>query len=133
MKLHLVKDIHRFVLIDFDEVKLEPLSNWKIRPELINASNYSDLDKIVAYLKSGGKHSTVATMKECEYCDEFAGPVNYFTDGVWMWPQWIIHYLVKHGLKLPEEFVNSIRHNDYKFDEELVKKIISFEIEIDFK
>jgi hypothetical protein len=33
------------------------------------------------------------------------------TDGTWVWPQGLVHYVDEHGLGLPEEFVDQVLAN----------------------
>jgi hypothetical protein len=36
------------------------------------------------------------------------------TDGIWIWPEGLVHYVETHGLALPEEFVACARAHDGK-------------------
>ncbi len=121
MEVVLLKDILNFILDNKEEV----------RSELLNTSKYEDIDYIVEYIRNGGKVSTVASKKTCEYCKEIAGAINYYTDGKWIWPEWLEHYLLIHELELPNEFILHIRTNNYSYDENLVERIVNNEIEID--
>ncbi|MEP0265716.1 hypothetical protein [Dokdonia sp.] len=106
--------------------------NGKIKPELINKSNYFDLNKMIDYLDNGRKISTVASKEICELCGEEAGSRNYHIDGKWIWPIWIKHYLVKHKLELPESFILYMRENNFKILEaNLVEKIANQKIDFD--
>ncbi|SEL72776.1 hypothetical protein SAMN04487910_3192 [Aquimarina amphilecti] len=120
MKKHIVKDILNYILTENDIIK----------PDLINASNYKDANEVINYLKKGGKISTVSSERQCEYCGELAGSINYYTDGTWVWPEWLSHYVIKHQIKLPFDFVEQIINNNY--DGELVQKIVNQELEIQF-
>jgi len=37
-----------------------------------------------------------------------------FTDGTWVWPEGLVHYVERHGLPLPEEFLRTIEENSGK-------------------
>ena len=100
-----------------------------IRPELIDKVDYPDLQEILTYLDSGGKVSTVASIRKCELCNQDAGFINYHTDAKWIWPIWVKHYLIEHRIKLPTSFLRDVRSNNYSFDEELVFKILNQEID----
>lgn len=34
-----------------------------------------------------------------------------FTDGIWAWPQGLAHYVEKHSIVLPDEFIETCRQN----------------------
>ena len=34
------------------------------------------------------------------------------TDGVWLWPEGLYHYVEDHNVRLPKEFISHIRLND---------------------
>ena len=50
---------------------------------------------------------------ECGITDEEMGSLA-FTDGVWIWPQGLAHYIVEHGVTLPDVFVDHARSNGWK-------------------
>lgn len=119
---YIINDIFNQILDDKEHIK----------PELINKSDYHDLDLIINYLENGGKIVTMASKEDCKLCGEVAGSRNYFTDGKWIWPIWIKHYLVQHKLKLPEQFILYIRENNFKIMEvNLMRKIVNQEIDYD--
>jgi len=41
------------------------------------------------------------------------GCVDYF-DGIWEWPQGLAHYVEKHSVVLPQEFIDTMRANAWK-------------------
>jgi hypothetical protein len=36
------------------------------------------------------------------------------SDGEWVWPQALAHYVQRHWVYLPEEFVDTMRSNDWR-------------------
>lgn len=84
-------------------------------------------------MKKGGKYSTVASVRKCEICKKYEGSVNYYTDGYWIWPEWVYHYIDCHGLKLPNLFIDNIRKKKYIVEKEFIDQIVRLEdVEIDF-
>ena len=98
-------------------------------PSLVREGWHSaDLKLIVDYLKSGhdasrtvGPNGEVLSTRYCGFstcrfrCNE--GRVNGtldFTDGIWLWPEGLAHYIERHSVILPEEFVGTMRSNDWK-------------------
>jgi len=116
-----IKDLLDYICVEESDI---------VKNELIGIKSYEDEDKIVQYLLDGQKFSTVASLKECDICDTIAGSINYHTDGKWLWPIWVIHYIKEHNLKLPENFIADIRENNYQYDTELTRKIVEREIPI---
>lgn len=104
--------------------KLISENDYEIKKELINKSQ-DELEyqaKVISYLKSGYKYSTVSSIKFCEFCDEIAGSFVYFTDGIWVWANWLIHYVEKHKILLPDAFKKTMEENTFTIDVHLVKR-----------
>jgi hypothetical protein len=56
------------------------------------------------YLKSGTVARAYRGLSRCGFCHEHNGSME-FTDGVYIWPQGLAHYLDAHAVRLPEVFV----------------------------
>lgn len=84
--------------------------------DLTSASqSLNDKDKIIHFLESGKLIFTwmsgVIDMKNKDR--ELIH--SYLTDGYWIWPSYIIHYLLESSnFKLEDEFIQHIRKNEYK-------------------
>ena len=37
-----------------------------------------------------------------------------FTDGVWVWPEGLHHYVRHHQIRLPEEFLQTMRDSEWR-------------------
>jgi hypothetical protein len=84
----------------------------------------SELKNIIAYLNSGYQahpHWRYAGWSTCRFrrCGREGGPGEFngcdeLTDGKWGWPQGLAHYLEYHAVILPEEFVDTMRANDWR-------------------
>lgn len=72
--------------------------------------NYSSVTKslIVAYLNGGELAGQQLGYSWCRFsCDNEYGSMGSqeLTDGVWMWPQGLAHYVEKHDVMLPDAFI----------------------------
>ena len=45
------------------------------------------------------------------------------TDGVWIWPEGLAHYLEVHGLALPDAFLAHASQNDFAFSARVLARI----------
>jgi hypothetical protein len=82
-------------------------ANWRVKQR----------PRIIAYLKSG---ITYANWRGLSYC-RFRCGVNIrhlgnrcLTDGEWIWPEGLYHYLEVHQVRLPEEFVASMMERKWR-------------------
>jgi hypothetical protein len=57
-------------------------------------------------------------------CEEglFNGSEEY-TDGEWIWPEGLAHYVERHNVVLPDEFVETMRRNSWKVPAEVILTI----------
>lgn len=62
--------------------------------------------QIVRYLRKGLPHLQYGGSSYCRFgCwRTFLGSQD-LTDGVWVWPEGLAHYVARHGVRLPDEFV----------------------------
>lgn len=108
--------------------KLRPLGHWQ--PQIISL-NEPDLEsddlpdpsnlvcrnwiesslkkKLVAYLRNGLTYNSYRGVSYCRFgcgIDNCEMGFREFTDGVWVWPEGLQHYVNKHDVMLPDEFVS---------------------------
>lgn len=107
--------------------------NEQLKPDFRNLSSEAsaDITSIIHYLKSGNGYVSMASLWSCEFCDGAYSNL-YHTDGKWMWGKWLIHYLEKHFIGLPHEFVKDIRSLKYRcpqLSDEQINRLISGEVE----
>lgn len=62
---------------------------------------------VIAYLLSGKVESRFRGHASCRVCGERNGSTD-LTDGVWIWPEGLAHYLKEHGVRPPQEFVDHV-------------------------
>jgi hypothetical protein len=74
-----------------------------------------DEDRILAYLESALEiYTTMGAQRDALTGDEWiAGSGSLMTDGTWVWPIDLAHYVRRHHVALPQEFVDHIRANGY--------------------
>jgi hypothetical protein len=72
--------------------------------------------EIVAYLKAG--HGVASYLGysfcrlDCGTPEEEMGTKD-LSDGTWVWPEGLSHYVEVHAIRLPDEFVETMRENDW--------------------
>lgn len=67
---------------------------------------------LIRYLSVGRVHETWRGLSWCRFeCGVSHSKMGYrdFTDGRWVWPEGLAHYVKHHGLPLPEEFLATAR------------------------
>lgn len=76
----------------------------------------ADIDNICCYLNSGIPLIVCAgTVEDVINPDNgTAGTPTFFTDGRWVWPGDLSYYVKNYNLKLPDEFINTMRQADWK-------------------
>jgi hypothetical protein len=92
------------------------------RPEVACPARLArdELDRIIAYLRAGRELNSWDGYSYCRFgCrDRFEDPVDPgvedmgvsdLFDGVWIWPEGLAHYVERHSVRLPEEFVDHMR------------------------
>lgn len=87
-------------------------------PEFIQSDELSlNLRKKIAdYLESGEILFSFLEILTCKFGCPVNHPVIYnrsLTDGVWVWPYEMIHFISQHSVDLPEEFVAHIENNAF--------------------
>jgi len=61
--------------------------------------------KLAAYLDAGALFEQYRGVSHCRFfCEGYNGS-RELTDGEWVWPEGLSHYVSVHGVTLPQEFV----------------------------
>ncbi|MDG9670843.1 hypothetical protein ONV78_24100 [Hahella sp. CR1] len=123
-------------------IRLNHVGYWSknydncVTPEFLRGNIGNDKEKIVHYLKSGIRGIEFLGYARCRFeClkSETSELGNTdFTDGVWVWPEGLAHYVDAHNLLLPPEFLDHVRQLDFNFphvDESLIKARLGLETE----
>lgn len=82
-----------------------------------------DRQKIIAYLRSGTVPWVAAGQSTCRMCGVTNGSAE-FTDGTYVWPEGLAHYVDEHHVRLPEAVLEHIRR---RWDELLEESIVDDE------
>ena len=95
-----------------------PRPQWLVRP----GWHVEDRARIVTYLRSGHER---ASWLGCSFCrfgcgvDERLLGCRDLTDGEWVWPEGLAHYVEAHSVFLPEPLVDTIRAHGWRVPEQV--------------
>ena len=83
--------------------------------EAVQDSGPWDEDRILAYLESALEiYTTMGAERDALTGEEWiTGSGSLMTDGAWLWPVDLVHYVRRHHAALPQEFLDHIRANNY--------------------
>lgn len=70
----------------------------------------SERDKIAEYLHRGVPINSFGGFATCRLCDEVLGTKD-LTDGEWVWPERLEHYITDHDVALPKAFIATMERN----------------------
>jgi hypothetical protein len=68
----------------------------------------NDRHQVAAYLRSGTVPWAAAGFSVCRVCGSVNGSAE-FTDGTYVWPEGLVHYVEEHRVRLPEAVLEHIR------------------------
>ena len=71
---------------------------------------------VARYLESGFVPWVQAGVSQCRFCGAANGSTE-LTDGVYLWPAGLSHYVSEHGVRLPQQVVDHIRTRVVTFDD----------------
>ncbi|GAA3030189.1 hypothetical protein GCM10020229_47000 [Kitasatospora albolonga] len=63
--------------------------------------------QVAGYLEDGQIAAEWMGVSRCRLCDRPNGSRD-LTDGVYLWPEGLAHYVVEHAVRLPAEFVEHV-------------------------
>lgn len=75
----------------------------------------------IGYLRAGAVARRFWGASTCRLCGQENGREE-LTDGEWLWPDGLVHYLEAHDVRLPAEFVAHARERDGKVLEEEIDR-----------
>jgi hypothetical protein len=82
--------------------------NLPLPQELVGMMSDSVRDAVCAYLRGGRRFEVYLGFSWCRFhcaADDREMGCREFTDGEWVWPEGLVHYVSVHGVLLPEEFI----------------------------
>lgn len=65
-------------------------------------------DLVIAHLENGKVDNSFRGMSLCRFCGMWNGSED-ITDGTYVWPSGLAHYLKEHTVRLPAAFVAHVR------------------------
>lgn len=73
--------------------------------------------QLVAYLRAGTVVETWRGWSDCRFdCGASGQEMGHsdLSDGEWIWPEGLAHYVERHGVALPREFVDHARRHSFQ-------------------
>lgn len=84
-----------------------------------------EIAAVVAYLRSGKEWVRYNGWSYCRFGCGIVPPAlgdRDLTDGVWVWPEGLAHYVEAHTVRLPEEFLHHMRERDWRMTSEPIAR-----------
>ena len=84
--------------------------------DIIKKGDRKLIDKICRYLESGIEFIVSPCIVDDVINPErgTAGVTSTYTDGTWFWPGDLEYYVRNYNLKLPDDFITTMRNNNWK-------------------
>lgn len=83
-------------------------------PSLPDARDHVDLGwhptqrlPVVEHLKRGSAHEAYFGWSTCRICGKPNGNLD-LTDGAYVWPEGLLHYVVEHHVRPPADFIEHV-------------------------
>ncbi|WP_332645158.1 hypothetical protein [Aeromicrobium sp.] len=67
--------------------------------------NGDERAEVVLHLRQGAVAKRYMGLSECRFCGELVGSLE-LSDGTYVWPEGLTHYVDQHGVRLPQSFVD---------------------------
>lgn len=83
-------------------------------PSSLQDENWSaeERQQVIEYLRRGTKLTAYCGLSYCRFeCGEVNMGAHDVTDGIYCWPEGLVHYLETHAVRLPQEFVEHVKRN----------------------
>jgi hypothetical protein len=77
--------------------------------------------RVIGYLRGGGVVRRFWGVSACRLCGMENGRAEQ-SDGEWLWPDGLAHYLEAHQVRLPEEFLAHVREREGHVAEEEIDR-----------
>lgn len=104
---------------DLPSVRLRIIGYWvdTDRPDLPDPETFIDADwdlaereTVANYLNAGRPIGAGCGCSPCRICGTPNG-FEEFTDGTYQWPEGLAHYVLDHGVRLPNEVIQHALHS----------------------
>lgn len=73
----------------------------------------SDKNKLIEYISDSPIIMCTSWSERCKLCEASIPVETYHSDGHWLWPDSLVHYLCNHDVMLPSHLVDHIRKTEY--------------------
>jgi hypothetical protein len=87
----------------------------------------NERENIVSYLQSGHEYLQWLGYSwcrcDCGIAEDQMGDSD-LTDGEWVWPQGLAHYVERHSVRLPDEFIGTMRSHAWRIPESAKPKVV---------
>jgi hypothetical protein len=83
----------------------------------------AELPGVLAYLRAGQEWIRFNGWSYCRFgcgIDPIALGDRDLTDGVWVWPEGLAHYVETHSVRLPDEFIDHMRSQGWRVPTESI-------------
>lgn len=70
--------------------------------------NKEERQKVIKYLENGKVSARYRGSSRCRFCGISNGSYDK-TDNVFVWPSGLTHYLIEHGVKPDQEFIDHLK------------------------
>ena len=82
--------------------------------QILGSTRYEE--RVPRYLESGQEFAAYLGYATCRCCGLSGPPMGSrdLTDGMWVWPEGLSHYLRAHCLPLPEAFLRTMAEHRYR-------------------
>jgi len=106
--------MERLTLIGYWRSEADPL--WPDPNDLVDESWDDDERELTAsYLASGTIARAFMGFSRCRLCGIENGNLEY-TDGTYLWPQGLAHYVDEHAIRMPESVVSHIERRMHRIE-----------------
>jgi hypothetical protein len=87
--------------------------------------NPAELPGVLAYLRAGQEWIRFNGWSYCRFACGIAPSAlgdRDLTDGVWVWPEGLAHYVEAHSVRLPDEFIDDMRSRGWRVSSEPITR-----------
>jgi len=82
--------------------------------------NPKDKERLLAYIYNCPLVIVSGSIRtKCLLCDDELASSDFVSDGEWLWPKDLTHYMMKHFVRLPDKFIEHIRKMNYDCPSEI--------------
>lgn len=103
------------ILIGYRRSEFQP--DWPDPAQFVDpALGRDERDTVSGYLAKGSVVVTYMGYSTCRLCGKRDNGDSELTDGVYVWPEGLAHYVTEHGVRLPRRFVDHVIARDHDLE-----------------